>query len=114
MLSHFKNEVRTVQVTRFSLGALVDGEFVPGTSTEPEPMEMVCIPITPAQLKTLPEGKYTSGDMRFYHTGAPVCSDGDIIAYDGVPYTVRDITDRTAIGNFTIYLAQRPVNDDQS
>lgn len=106
MLRHFAALVRKVTVTRYAQGQRVDGDWVAGAATD-VPLEMICIPITPAQLKRLPEGKYQAGDMRFYRQGMPAFKDGDVVTYRSVRYQISDITDRELDGNYTMYLAKR-------
>lgn len=106
MMSAFYDEMVEVVITRYGAGSLLDGEFVPGeasTATE----RMAPIPITPAQAKLLPEGKYKAGDMKFYAAGAPVYRDGDIFQAGGSSFKVGDIMDRSAHGNYTIYFTKR-------
>jgi hypothetical protein len=106
MLRHFAALVRMVSVKSVAPGLRVDGDWVHGTPTTVE-TSMICIPITPAQLKHLPEGKYRAGDMRCYHKGAPRFADGDVITVKNVQYAIGDITDRELDGNYTMYLAKR-------
>jgi hypothetical protein len=70
---------------------------------------MIAIPITPAQLKHLPEGKYKAGDMRFYSKGSPVYKSDDVITSNGIQYQIGDIMDRSHEGNYTIYYGKRIV-----
>jgi hypothetical protein len=107
MLGSFGNEFRTVGVVKkTTAGVYIKGEWVPGDEAE-ESVEMITIPITPAQLKQLPEGAYQAGDMRFYHKGSAVYEPEDVFIVSNIKYQVRDITDRSFEGNFTIYLAKR-------
>lgn len=111
MLEAFGAETRSVAVVKkTTVGVYVDGEYSPGSDAE-ESVQMIAIPITPAQLKNLPEGAYQAGDMRFYHKGEAMYSAGDVFTVGGVSYKVRDITDRSFEGNFTIYLAKRVYED---
>lgn len=111
MLNSFAAQTRSVAVVKkTTVGVYVDGEYSPGSETA-ETAQMITIPITPAQLKNLPEGAYQAGDMRFYHKGEAVYSPGDVFSVGGVDYKVRDITDRSFEGNFTIYLAKRVYED---
>ncbi len=107
MLEYFNIEKRPVTVRQFSSGELVDGEWINGSALEPRTVFMIPIPITPAQLKNLPEGKYVAGDMRFYHHGSIPFPEGTIFEYKQASYVVRDITDRSDHGNFVIHLAKR-------
>lgn len=107
MLSAFDTEKRTVAIVKkTTVGAYVNGEWVEGSEAS-DSAEMIAIPITPAQLRHLPEGVYQAGDMRFYHTGEAVYGPGDVFTVSGVNYEVKDIADRSFEGNFTIYLAKR-------
>jgi len=106
MLDTFAGEMRIISVVQATAGAYVDGEWQESTD-DPVDVRMIAIPITPAQLRNLPEGAYQAGDMRFYHRGAPAYQPGDRFIINGITYRVRDITDRSFEGNFTIYLAKR-------
>lgn len=106
MLHHFVSLVRTVTVTKYVPGTRVDGDWVPGAPTDVDD-KMICIPITPAQLKHLPEGKYKAGDMRFYRRGGPAYNDGDVVTVKNVKYRLGDISDRELDGNYTMYLGKR-------
>lgn len=108
MLLAFANLVRPVEVTVTSTGSLVDGEMIPGEETT-ETANFIAIPITPAQVKNLPEGDYTAGDMKFYQKAAPRYAKGTVITLNGVAFEVRDIMDRTFEGGFTVYFARRRV-----
>lgn len=109
MLDSFGGEFKPVTVTRSTVSVLTDGEWVPGAEEAPITVSMIPIPITPAQLKNLPEGKYTAGDMRFYVKGPAAYPDGTVFVYKGISYKVRDINDREDHGNFTIYYGKREV-----
>ncbi|MBN2157920.1 MAG: hypothetical protein JW807_00890 [Spirochaetes bacterium] len=108
MLDCFAGEFRTVEVAKKAVGTHVDGEWIPGSSLD-ETASMIAIPITPAQLKHLPEGKYKAGDMRFYAKGPQIYASNDIITCDGIKYMIGDIMDRSAQGNYTIYYGKRVV-----
>ena len=107
MLEAFQSDIRNVTVIKkTTVGVYVEGEYTPGAETT-ETAQMVVIPITPTQLKNLPEGAYQAGDMRFYHKGRSVYAAGDVFEVGGVRYMVRDVTDRSFEGNFSMYLAKR-------
>lgn len=106
MIEVFDNVSRTVEVKKFSPGAYANGEWTKGGET-PGSTQMIAIPITPTQLRNLPEGKYKAGDMRFYHKGAPVYGQGDLILLGEVKFEIMDISDRFHDGGFTLYFAKR-------
>jgi len=107
MLEAFQTDMRAVTVVKkTTVGVYKDGEYTPGVETT-ETAQMVVIPITPAQLKNLPEGAYQAGDMRFYHRGKTVYASGDVFEVGGVRYMIRDVMDRSFEGNFSVYLAKR-------
>lgn len=108
MLDWFGGEFRAVEVAKKAVGTHVDGEWIEGASAN-EPASVIAIPITPAQLKHLPEGKYKAGDMKFYAKGSPVYKSDDIITCDGIKYKIGDIMDRSDKGNYTIYYGKREV-----
>lgn len=109
MLDNFGDEFKPVEVRQSEVGVLLDGEWIPGAKQTPETVSMIPIPITPAQLKNLPEGKYTAGDMRFYAKGPAVYKEGTAFVYKGITYKLRDINDRSDHGSYTIYYAKREV-----
>jgi hypothetical protein len=109
MLENFGEEFKPVEVRRSEVGVLLNGEWMPGAEQAPETVSMIPIPITPAQLKNLPEGKYAAGDMRFYAKGPAVYKEGTVFEYKGVTYKLRDINDRDDHGSYTIYYAKREV-----
>lgn len=109
MLEHFANEVRQVSVTAYADGEYVDGEWVNGSAEGPVVCKMIEIPITPAQLRSLPEGRYTAEDKKLYHEplSGPLFPAGTLFEFDSVQYEVRDITDRRLLGGFVIYYVKR-------
>ena len=112
MIRHFANMVREVEVTKYQPGRRVDGDWEKGEAVN-ETRKMIAIPITPAQLKQLPEGKYKAGDMRFYRKGTPVYRADDVITFNEVKYKIGDISDRAFDGNYTMYLAKREYDQSE-
>ncbi len=107
MIGNFPEFMRPVAIVKkTSVGVYVGGEWEEG-STEETSAQMVTIPVTPAQLRSLPEGRYQAGDMKFYHSGSPIFQAGDIFTLDDVKYEVKDITDRSFNGDFTLYMGKR-------
>jgi hypothetical protein len=109
MLEYFGDEFKPVEIRRSDVSVLLEGEWIPGESHEPETANMIPIPITPAQLKNLPEGKYVAGDMRFYAKGPAIYEEGTVFMYKGISYKLRDNNDRDDHGSYTIYFAKREV-----
>lgn len=107
MFSYFKDMLRPVSIERATqAGEYVGGEWQ-AAATQTQEDRMVAIPLTPGQLRNMPWGVYTSGDMKFYGEGRPKYEKGDIITFEGIKYVIRDITDRAFEGNFSIYMGKR-------
>lgn len=106
MLKFFVKYLRTITIIKYGSGNYVDGEWKSGTQQN-QNVKMIAMPITPSQLRNLPEGAYQAGDMRFYAKGGALYNPGDIFVVDGIRYIVRDIMNRQFDGNFTVYYAKR-------
>ena len=111
MVDYFNEMKREVKVTKHADGKLVDGEWVDGDAAEVIDV-MIAIPVTPASLRYLPEGSYTTEDMRFYHDGKTKYKANDVFCLGGVKYKVKDITDRSYEAESIIYYAKRIEDDD--
>ena len=110
MLENFKDEFQPVKVVRDSKGQYVGGEWVPNNDGEVE-TEMIVRPVTPSSAKMFPDGTYISEDKRFYAIGAPIYAQKDVIVFGNNRYSIKDITDRSFEGNFTIYFSKRIPKD---
>ncbi len=85
-------------------GEYVDGEWIAGSLVE-ETALMVPRPISPQDVRRLPEGKYLSGSMKFYATDLSIgLRPGDVIIYKNIEYEVGDIWDRE---EFLVYIGKR-------
>jgi hypothetical protein len=109
----FKPEMRPVEVSVLTGENWIDGEWSPGHIDSTVTDSMAPIPITPAQLKNLPEGAYTAGDMKFYAVGKQY-KRNDIICHNDIKYTIRDIMDRTDHGDYVIYYSRRLYEQDST
>jgi len=109
MLAHFNEMKRKVKVCKFTGGKLVDGEQIQGTKEEIDD-EMVAIPITFKSMRNLPDGTYTTQDMKFYAQGEAQYRADDVIIYNDIEYTIRDISDRSLDADATIYYAKKEPN----
>lgn len=96
-------DMRSVLLITKGSGHYEQGEWISGHEGTPIELKMVVLPITPKQLKTLPEGVYTSEDKKFYLTGKPVLASDDILKFEDNQYKIGDISDRSFEGNYTIY-----------
>lgn len=106
MIENFSDLSVNVIVTSISQGSYIDGEWVTGSTTNHN-VEMVPMPMTPQALRYLPDGVYDTQDIRFYMSGSSLWKSQDVISYNGQSYQIRDISDRSAAGGFTIYYAKR-------
>lgn len=107
MLEAFLQNFQDVSVV-ITQKTRVKGE---STETQSEPINdsMLVMPITPKQLKALPEGSYSTEDKRFYVFGAPEYKEKDIIYHNEVPFRIKDILDRSDDGDFTIYYGKKEI-----
>ena len=108
MLQEFRDRFRKVKVIQCGSGQRVRGEWVE-KSTAPVERDMIPSAMTPSRLKHLPEGRYSTEDMKFYATGSREWNKEDVIIYKDTRYVIRDITDRSELGNMTAYFAKREV-----
>jgi len=113
MLEHFAEFERPVTVLRKSAGTYIGVEWVPAPNPVKEETTMCVLPVTAITMKMMPEGSYTAGDKRFYHTGPRRYDFKDVFISENNTYEVRDIQDRNFEGGFTVYFAKRIVTQTE-
>jgi hypothetical protein len=99
-------EYKPVKVFELIEGGYVDGEKVKESFEEAKDTEMVPRQITATMERRLPEGRYKTGDMKFYRIGKVEYKSGDVIEYKNIEYRINDISEREE-GDFTMYMTQR-------
>lgn len=102
----FAGEYKNVKVYTLIGGGYVDGERTAESFNDPVNDNMVPRPVTLSQEKHLPEGKYKTGDMKFYVEDTVKYKSGDKIEYMDVKYRIGDIGYRSE-GLYTIYMGKR-------
>lgn len=104
----FAGEYRAVKVHVLvtSDKEYVDGERAVESFNDPVDTTMVPRPVTLSQEKHLPEGKYKTGDMKFYKSGPVLYKSGDIIEHENIKYRIGDISSRSE-GGFVYYMGKR-------
>lgn len=107
MMEYFPELTRIVSVTAITQGSYIEGEWVPGLTEPQENLRMVVMPITPRQLKNLPEGQYSTQDKKFYHKSNDEFREGTVFVTGNDRYEVKESTDRRIEGGFMLYMGKR-------
>lgn len=107
MLSRFsRRDFTTVELVRYSAGAMVDGEWVPGAEQTPYPVVTVIKPqpAKPEEIEVAPEGELTPehivtwSDFEFNVRGGSV--EADQIVFRGDKWKAWKKSNRSLDGNF--------------
>ena len=106
-----KKLLKPITVIQNSPGNYIGGEYQEGSSLPEEIIDMVPIPVTHKVLKTLPEGQYTTQDMKFYTNHKTIFNEKTILKYKENQYEIKDMSDRLDQGGYVIYFAKRNSHD---
>jgi len=106
MLNNFSSLKKEIKIKKFETGKFIEGEWIDRRKIR-KSERMVAVSITPKMLRNLPEGDYTTEDMKFYQDGKPRYDANDIFIVEDAEYKIKDIADRSKEANVTIYYGKR-------
>lgn len=68
---------------------------------------LAIFPLTFQDLRNLPDGQYTTEDIKIYEVGTPTIPTESVVKYNGKSYRVMMVSDRNKDGGFSMYVAKK-------
>lgn len=98
--------LRPVSVKLKGIDSIVKGKVIPTFAT-PVMVALAHFPLTPKDLKYLPEGVFNFQDRVFYEVAPGILSQGSIAIIGSDSYLIQQTSDRTFEGGFVEWIGKK-------